>query len=402
MNNNILDKNVENQQCTGCSICSAVCPTKAITIELTNHGFYEPKVDEKLCVECGLCKKCCYKFDSQISEDKKDDYKSYSAINKDGNELKTCTSGGVSIELMKECISQGYKIVGVAYDYVKDIAVTKIATCNEELEQFKGSKYFQSYTVDALNEIVENKNEKYAIFGTPCQIYSISKYCDIKRNRDNFILVDLFCHGCPSMNVWKKYISQCKEKYNTSNFDKIEFRSKVHGWHEYGFKFFKSNSEYSNQKINDPFYELFFDMNTHNEACYNCKMRSSLKYTDLRMGDFWGPQYDTDTKGVSAVITCTEKGEKLFKQVNNKFTVQEHSFLETVKDQSYGKEHRFNSKIRNNTLEILGSDARLEEIIKAYRSKYSLKKKTKIKVKNTFKLLPKSVYFRVKKILHSI
>lgn len=404
MKNNILDSNsIKGQECTGCSMCSAVCPTNAINIELTKYGFYEPVVNNELCIECGCCKKTCYKFDGKIETDKRNDYKSYSAINKNEGELKTSTSGGVSIELMRACIDEGYKILGVAYDYEKDIAVTKIVSNKNELQQFKGSKYFQSYTADALDSMIKDKtNQKYAIFGTPCQIYSIAKYAEIKNNREKFILVDLFCHGCPSINLWKKYLKYSKEKNNVEKFDSIEFRSKVHGWHEFGFKFRQGNNEYNNKKINDPFYELFFDMNTHNQACYKCKMRSSIKYTDIRMGDFWGPQYDTDIKGVSAIIIGTERGSVLFNKIGNKVKVNNHEFEKTVKAQSYGKAHKYDDKLRRDTLEALSSQQSFEETIKKYKRKYSMKKKLKKNIKNNFKRLPINVYFKIKKMLHSI
>lgn len=401
MKNNILVNPLPERDCTGCSMCGAVCPKNAITMQLTVEGFYEPTINSDLCIDCGICKKVCYKFDEKVDIDNKTNYSCYSAINKDTNELKTATSGGVSNELMKECIKQGYKVVGVAYDYEKEIAVTRIATKIDELEQFKGSKYFQSYTVGAFKEIADDKTQqKYAIFGTPCQIYAMSKFADFKKNRDRFILVDLFCHGCPSMNLWSKYLEYSKNKYNVSRFNKIEFRSKVHGWHEFGFKFLTNQKEFKNSKINDEFYELFFDMNTHNKACYECKMRSSLDFTDIRMGDFWGPQYDTDMRGVSAVVVCTEKGEKLFEATKDYFNIKVHSFDETIKAQSYGKKHVYDKKKRENILQELNSKKHLQDIIRTYRNNYSLKKTIKIRIKNLIKLLPQSIYFRLKKIIH--
>lgn len=402
-NNNISVNSLAERDCTGCSMCGAVCPKNAITMQLTVEGFYEPAIENYLCVDCGMCKKACYKFDEKVEIDNKKHYICYSAINKNSYELKTATSGGVSNELMKVCIKQGYKVVGVAYDYEKERAVTRIATKIDELEQFKGSKYFQSHTIDAFKEIVADKtDQRYAVFGTPCQIYAMSKFTDFKRNRDRFILVDLFCHGCPSMNLWRKYLEHSKNKYDVSRFDKIEFRSKVHGWHEFGFKFSVNEAEFKNPKINDEFYELFFDMNTHNKACYECKMRSSLEFTDIRMGDFWGPQYDTNMKGVSAVVVCTERGKKLFEEVKEYFNINLHNFEETIKAQSYKKEHSYSKETRNNILKQLGTEEKLEVIIEQYRAKYPLNKKVKKLTKNTFKLLPKSIYFNIKKILHSI
>lgn len=401
MKRNVLSNSLKDRACTGCSICESVCPTNAIKIELNKDGFYEPNIDDEKCISCELCKKQCYKFDKNVDADTKTNYKCYSAINKSKEELKSATSGGVSIELMRECLKRGYKVVGVAYDYDEDIAITKIAEYESELEQFKGSKYFQSYTVNALTEIVKDKSEqKYAFFGTPCQIYALSKYADFRKCSERFILVDLFCHGCPTINLWRKYIDHSKQKFKIADFDKIEFRSKNHGWHEFGFKFENGKSIHNSKKTNDEFYELFFGMDTHNEACYNCKMRSSLEFTDIRLGDFWGHQYDLDVEGVSAVVACSNRGESLFKSIESKFKVKEHSFDETIHSQSYGKPHAQNNELRKLTLQLLSSDIALSSVVKKYRENYSVKKKVKLHGKNILKLLPKGIYLKLKLMVH--
>lgn len=402
MKKNILDLNLKDQKCTGCSICSAICPTKAISIELTTEGFYEPMINDELCVECGLCKKSCYKFDGDILQDDKD-YLSYSAINKNNEELKTATSGGVSNELMKACINNNYKVVGVAYDYKKDIAVTRIASQIDELEQFKGSKYFQSYTIDAFKEILKDKSEqKYAVFGTPCQIYALRKYLENVKKREKFLLVDIFCHGCPSLNLWKKYLDGKKQDLNIKEFDKIDFRSKVYGWHEYAITFHNDNNEYYSKKLNDPFYEIFFDKNVFNEACYECKIRSTFRYTDIRIGDFWGYQYDNNRKGVSAVVIASEIGKELFKGITNRFYLKEYKISDIVAGQSYGKIHSYNKDIRNKTLSDLSSNDNIEKVYIRYIKNYPLKKKLKKVAKNTIKRLPSKIYLSIKQIKNKI
>ncbi|MHB8077051.1 Coenzyme F420 hydrogenase/dehydrogenase, beta subunit C-terminal domain [Desulfosporosinus fructosivorans] len=403
MRNNVLTDNSNVHYCTGCSMCAVSCPGKAITIALTKDGFYEPCIDEKLCTNCGLCKKSCYKFDNNVLYGNENSSVVYSAIHKNRHELKSSTSGGVSAELMRECIKQGYKVLGVAYDYQKNIAVTKVASSIEDVEQFKGSKYFQSYTIDAFYKSLNDKsNQKYAIFGTPCQIYAISKNIDLNKDKDKFLLIDIFCHGCPSMNLWTKYLEYTKESTGISQFNRIEFRSKTHAWHEYCFTFHSSNTQYSSKKINDPFYTIFFDKNAFNRVCYNCKMRSSLAYTDIRLGDFWGYQYDTNTTGVSAVVLCSDKGKNLFKDVCNEFETRQHTLEETIVAQSYGKLHSCNDKLRKYTLELLSSDLSMKEVMKAYKRTYSFKKKIKIAAKNSIKHLPQKVYLRIKKIVHEI
>jgi formate hydrogenlyase subunit 6/NADH:ubiquinone oxidoreductase subunit I len=45
--------------CCGCSLCSILCPQKAIKMVNDNKGFQYPLVDQKLCIDCGICVKHC-------------------------------------------------------------------------------------------------------------------------------------------------------------------------------------------------------------------------------------------------------------------------------------------------------------------------------------------------------
>lgn len=49
--------NLKKYECTGCKMCADVCGKEAISFETDEQGFWYPKVDKKLCVECGLCEK---------------------------------------------------------------------------------------------------------------------------------------------------------------------------------------------------------------------------------------------------------------------------------------------------------------------------------------------------------
>ena len=302
---------------------------------------------------------------------------------------------------MKKCIEEGYKVVGVTYDYEEDIAITKVIGDKINLNQFFGSKYMQSYTVEALKEIIKNSKEKFAIFGTPCQIFSLFKYAEKRKVRDNFLFVDLFCHGCPSLNLWKKYLEEQKKVCNVKKFSEIEFRSKCHGWHEMSFLFKENGSIFLSSKINDYFYEIFLDKNIFNRACYECKIRADFNHCDIRLGDFWGKFYDGDLEGVSAVVLSTQKGKEIFGSIYEKFVVKEHFLDEVLIAQSCSKEHIENKKLREVILELLKTDLSLEEIIKKYRKSYSLKKKLKKKIVNILKRnLSQNSISKIRKIIH--
>lgn len=385
------------RECTGCGVCEAVCPLGAIKIKENTDGFYTPTVDETKCVNCAACKKTCYKFDAEYKTNGNEDFDCYSAVNKSDNELLSASSGGVSNELMKAALKDGYFVVGVAYDVKNRRAVTKIAKNENELEQFKGSKYFQSYTAEAFNEVLSDKSEqKYAIFGTPCQIYALSKTAEKNKTTHKYLFVDIFCHGCPSLKLWDKYLQFVKATKGTDEFSKINFRSKTHGWHEYCFDFYGKDKSFSSSKYNDPFHEMFFGLDAMNEACYDCVARSTVEKTDIRIGDFWGNRFNMNTKGVSAVVIASEKGEKLFETVKPAFDIEKADFNEIISEQSYKKIHKVNFKRRQETLSQLSGDEELIKIVKNRRKKLSFLENLKRKIKSTLKHLPEGVYLKIK------
>lgn len=400
--NNITDKAIKN--CTSCQLCSAVCPTEAIKIELDEDGFYTPVVDNNKCTSCGLCKKSCYKYDDKIEmTENEHDINIYAAQSTDKKVLNSSTSGGVASHIAVECLKQGYKVIGVAYDIHKDIAVDYIAINEREIEGFKGSKYMQSYTEKAFKELLKDKTEqKYAVFGTPCQIYAIKKYAERTNQSEKFLLVDIFCHGCPSLNLWSKYIHYVKQKMNVDKFDEVEFRSKIHGWHEFCHYFSSDNIKHKSKKVNNPFFTLFFDNNVLCKACYDCKNRSTLEYTDIRLGDFWGSEYALDTEGVSAVVICSKKGKDLFDKIKKKFILNEHTFEEVKKFQSYGLEYSCNEELRKKSLDILKTDNSINLIFKNYKKWYSPRTKIKLYVKQIIYIIPKSMRDNIKKNVYKI
>ena len=401
MKSNVCDDKAL-RSCTGCGVCASVCGKNAITIQLDAEGFYKPVVDEDKCVECSLCKKSCYKYDENLIQSDAHEV-CYAAVNKDNEQLRASSSGGISRALMEECINRGYKVMGCAYDTKENIAKSVVASSIDELDQFYGSKYFQSLTSEGFDEILKDRTEqKYAIFGTPCQIYGFSQTSKYKRNPDKYFLVDIFCHGCPSMKLWKSYLNYTNKKTGCSEYDRVVFRSKTHAWHEYCFDFFSKSKQYSSKKSKDPFYDIFFGMDIMNEACYDCNSRSTMAYGDIRLGDYWGEKYDTNTKGVSAVVLKSARGVDIFNAVKDKLLVEDATLEHILIGQSYGKPHKYNNERRDFLLNKLSDSSDLQCIYKKYMGMFPLKTRIKKQLKAIVKLCPKSIYFPIKKLIHSI
>ena len=390
-----INDNSSKRQCTSCQMCAAVCPKSAISIDLDVDGFYRPMVNVELCVDCSLCTKVCYKYEEQIEpfgEDKLAGTKLYGASAKDSEIVKRTTSGGIADVLAHKLIREGYKCIGVVYDSDKSIAVDRIATSEEELDGFRGSKYIQSYTYAAFKEMVVNcKDEKYAVFGTPCHIYALDKYLRQRNVRERHVLIDLYCHGCPSMNIWKKYVKDVKNKISSEKIDNAIFRSKIKGWGSFYVVVVVVDGKpvfHSDNKHNE-FFELFFSDQVLNEACNDCVLRGTLAYTDIRLGDFWGKQYVMNSKGVSAVSLVTSKAINLFEKIKGDLIFKEERYNDFLPWQSWGKCHYPKQELRSKLLAQLRDDSvSIQDCLETIHRQQSVKRKLIRYGKNIVSLLP--------------
>lgn len=331
--------------CFGCGVCAVVCSQKIIEICLNVDGFYEPHINNATkCINCGLCVDVCAYSHDELSINNAP-LMSYAAWSKEPAVRRKCSSGGVGFEIGRYLINQGYKVCGVRYNVETNRAEHYIATNVEELIPSIGSKYIQSYTVDGFKAI--NTNEKYLVTGTPCQIDSFRRYIRKFKKEDNFILMDFFCHGVPSMLVWDKYVKWAETK--VGNLTYVSWRNKFTGWHDswvmsidgvqtgkpvnwhdsYNI-LIKEKKGFLNSRLSqgDMFYRLFLSDACLGMACYSmCKYKYDRSAADIRIGDLWGSVYEKDEKGVSGVVAFTKKGVDLLKDCN--VLLVEHS-LEVV------------------------------------------------------------------------
>ncbi|MDO4394949.1 MAG: polysaccharide pyruvyl transferase family protein [Mycoplasmatota bacterium] len=285
--------------CTGCGMCASICPKKCISIELSKNGFYNYKIDKSRCINCGLCKKVCSQcINSRTRLEQK---KLYSGFSKRKDILMSSSSGGIAYHLAEYAINNDIKVIGCTYDVKKNISKHIIINNKSDIKNLNGSKYLQSYTVDAFKEI--KLLDKGMIIGTPCQIASINNYLNITKKRENFILVDLICHGVPTYNLWKNVINKQK------NIETVKFRDKK-------YKLKKILTINDIKQKNSIYYDFFNSGTIFNECCYDCNYRDT-SCADIRIGDYWGPKYKNNKNGINMIIANTKKGEKIINLLKN-------------------------------------------------------------------------------------
>jgi hypothetical protein len=256
------------------------------------------------------------------------------------------SSGGVFTQLAEQTIEAGGVVFGVKWNEHFE-AVHAYTETKEGLAAFRGSKYVQSRVgatfKQAENFLKEGRQVLYS--GTPCQIAGLRKF--LRREYDNLLAVDIFCHSCPSPGVFRWYMSEVLHKVKKADVAKcsflhpsldkilpidalaeneniqiqqINFRDKSSGWKSYSFQLkysLKDNDSSNTYTIlgNDNAYMRGFLSGLYvRPCCFACPAKSGKSGADITLGDYWGiqslmPELDDD-RGVSALIINTEKGKQ--------------------------------------------------------------------------------------------
>ncbi len=314
------------QKCTGCMACYNSCKYNAIEIVQNYKGFYIPKINSKICKQCGICKINCPEINAIKANRWKECFAAWSK-----NELirKSSTSGGVFYEIAASILKDSGIIYGVLFDYKENKVYHGSIDKLEDLKLMQGSKYVQSYVGDIFSNVKKNlENNKTVLFsGVACQIAGLKKY--LGKDFSNLITVDVLCHGVPSPKIFNDYLVE----KNIKNINKINFRYKKPSW-----TVFSMNIEYDNKKYNmntnkDEYLRLFLSDYITNDICSECKYIGENRVSDITLADFWGyisenKKYRNTEKGISLVLLNSEVGKNIFANIKDNICFIEKDFIE--------------------------------------------------------------------------
>ena len=295
--------------CMGCGGCEIVCPVGAIRIEMSADGFWRPTINKTICVDCGKCDSVCPVDVVQTNQA----IQAYGFKSNDKQILRKSASGGFGYELSKAMIGSS-SVCSVEYDPSVCGPRHTVADSIEELDKKRNSIYLQSYTVNGFREIL--KHENGVVFGSPCQISLLNNLLGQQKRRDKFLLIDFFCHGVPSYNVWKKYVDDHKEVFDFQ--PDVVFRSKKNGWGSFTIecKAEDKSCYFDKAKDDDIFFRIFLENMALNKCCYSCPYHANNSAADIRIGDLWGEKYKNDTEGITGILAFTEKGRDAVSRMN--------------------------------------------------------------------------------------
>ena len=317
---------LKNDECFGCRSCEQICPKKCISILPDEEGFLYPSVDEKFCIDCGLCTKHC---PAMLNLTEKEPKAFFAVRLKDSSVIMESSSGGIFAGLAEYIIENGGTVFGCAFN--ENLQAQHIKVNNyKDLQALKKSKYVTSNTLrtySEVSEILKEEPKKFVLYtGTPCQIHGL--YSFLGKTPDNLFTADIICHGVPSQKLFDKYLEWLGKK-QCGKILYYGFRDKdVAGWACAGKAKTKTKTKTINGAI-DPYYSSFMRGDTYRYSCYKCPFTNIRKRpADITMGDFWGIEFSHpgfySNKGVSCCLINTEIGRKLFEK-----TVEKFDYIET-------------------------------------------------------------------------
>ena len=377
----------DKANCCGCYSCYNICPKKAIEMVEDEKGFKYPKIDKEKCIDCGLCEKVCPIINNKNFEK---EVKAYACFNKNLETRMNSSSGGIFSLIANYILDLNGIVFGAQFDKEYNVVHSYIEN-QKDLYKFQCSKYVQSDIGDTYKKAKEFlDNDKYVLFtGTPCQIEGLYKF--LRRDYDKLYTQDFICHGVPSPRVWRKYLKETNNMYNSQP-KNISFRSKDNSWQDFELKIQYENNVYRNTQGKDTYLRAFLNDICLRDSCYQCNFKKKNRLSDFTLADFWGidniDKSMNDDKGISLVVVNSNKGKELFEKLKENLEYKEVNFDDAIKynmnmvssvKMNKNREKFFNDLDKND----------LDSLVKKYIKKKSILRRILGKVKRIVKKIIK-------------
>ena len=320
-----IAKVVECGICTGCGTCSAVCPTDAIAMRISN-GLFLPEIIEDKCISCRLCLECCpgYSVDlerlsSEIFGKQPEDpflgdfLECYVGHSNDDQIRSGSSSGGIVTQLLVYALENdlidGALVVRMSRDSPLE-PEPFIARTREEVVSASKSKYCPVATNVVLKKIL-SEDGRFAVVGLPCHIHGIRKAETAIEDLKNKIVlhIGLFCGHTVNFMGTELLLKKLRIKKNEVT--KIDYRG--HGWPG-SMSIQLSNGRSLNVRFNrgwKAYWNVFSPFFFTPLRCMMCSDQFN-ELADVSVGDPWLPEFTGSSLGESILITRTQTaGEML-------------------------------------------------------------------------------------------
>lgn len=358
---NVCTEVVGKNLCIGCGICASICPRENLKIEFNRFGDYNAFEIGNSCEEkCSLCLEVCPFYNNKDNEDtlgKKlfaetpgikhtpetgyyiESFVGYSNIK---SHRENGASGGLATWTLEKLLTDNL------VDYVACVSpnndpekLFKFKICNtpEEVRECSRSCYYPVETSEVIKHILSHKG-RYGIIALPCMCKAIRLAMQLipKLKRRIRFMLGLVC-GQTKSKFFVEYV--CGLGGGDPHYLKqVTFRIKdpSRPASDYGMKFVSENGMnpscegvvFWTEDMSRIWCDRYFTPN----ACDFCD-DVFAETADVSFMDAWLPEYVTDGKGHSIVLTRNREINDLFlSECRKKRTVKVISIGATISSQS--------------------------------------------------------------------
>ena len=320
---------VQNNICSGCGICVAVCPKQCLKMTFSDKGEFYPQIiptEINKCVNCHLCSDSCnflnqqsFFSDSKLKWNAETGYylSSYVGYAIDKKKRQHSASGGITTALLSHLLKKkeiDYVITAKQTQSQHPLIHAVCCSSIEKLYQCSGSFYYPIDYSEILKLVLKQEG-KYAIVGLPCMLSSLSLACKKNKKLNHRIKykIGLTC-GSNKSAAFTDYLA--KKYVSVNSIQSIKFREKI------------SNEPASNYKIK---------IETENSACilasktwgkiwslgvfdqYACSYCDDVfaEAADVVLMDAWLPTYIKEPQGTNLIICRNEELDKQLHALQN-------------------------------------------------------------------------------------
>ena len=319
---------VEDNLCTGCGTCVALCPNEAIEMVIDEKkGIYVPELDGGKCNNCGICFKVCpghevdFKgLNLEIFGKEPEDILIGNYLNcyvghaTDHDIRYNSASGGLVTALLIFAREEGLIDGALVTRMKKDKPLEPepfIARTREEIIEARGSKYCPVPANVALRGILEaEEGERFAVVGLPCHVHGLRKAQRVNAKlRDRVVLCfGIFCSTTKSFLATEFQFNRMKIKKK----EVVDIRYRGEGWPGCMTVDLKNNQKFSE------LHPIYYDDKFCSFTPWRCTMcvDETSELADISFGDAWLPELtQVDNVGTSIIIYRNELCGDILRQM---------------------------------------------------------------------------------------
>lgn len=356
--------------CSSCGACAAACPHNAIEFKNSSVGRKYAHVKAS-CKDCGICKKVCPSIDAlEIHKRYKDGIVGNVISVKVGKSqvehyYHNAQSGGAAATILQYLFEQ--KLIEAAVVTRMDYGDTPnvrgmVITSASEISNCQKSCYTPVALLGALQDARQYKS--IAVVGLPCHIEGATLLMEtLKPFRNITYRIGLICDRtlCSGIMPAIKALSGINKDV------KIDWRRKDFNmdnrYYPYKIAPVVVYSQDGDTKIMDNQCRFALkDMFTA-PRCRVCADKLNI-HADIVLGDPWGMSNIDWNSGESLIISRTQKGEELIRQMEkeNLFVLSDRPIKEMLEGQHIERRHKQLPSYRKAICGIIKKGVDVEDI----------------------------------------